>query len=568
MVRIVATVVGIALLPVLLSGCPNDFGKGLGGGGGLLAPANLRGTAEGGDEIHLSWDDRATTEDGFRLEVSEAPFSAQRFMGVANLSRNATSHTFHCIPGFVYYFRIFAVTETRESEPSNEIWIRSPDVPAAPTGVSARTESSSRIDLTWLDVLKEVEYVIQRSADQGASWSDVGRAAADTPRYSDTGLSPDTEYGYRVLAVNSDGPSRPSAVAFERTATGAVTFRDPNSVYQGGLFNSLVVDADGSEYLAHYCASDPLIRYHQLDPSGVWVVGNGIDGGNVGGDGLSMVRDTAGVLHAVAHDRANGALKYYTKSGVGMWSQKTIDTVAGMSVGGRPRIVCDPATGALHVVYQARTATGACHLRYAVRLSGHPWVVDEFSLRAVLESSVHSLALDSSGVPHVMLVSESGELWHAVRPNPLTTSGTVEEQISLSSIMGAPDYTSLVVDAAGTLLAAFRGPQSRSLFLAKKSSGLWSVETIHAQSGRNLGAYCSLVLSPSTGRLHVAYYDQERQDLWYARKDPGGSWIQKLVDAGGDVGSHVSIGVDASDTVHFAYRDETNFHLKAAVGAP
>jgi hypothetical protein len=44
--------------------------------------------------------------------------------------------------------------------------------------------------------------------------------------------------------------------------------------------------------------------------------------------------------------------------------------------------------------------------------------------------------------------------------------------------------------------------------------------------------------------------------------------VRKVLDAEGDVGSHVSIVLDAAGAVRIAYRDETNQRLKIAKGAP
>jgi hypothetical protein len=79
---------------------------------------------------------------------------------------------------------------------------------------------------------------------------------------------------------------------------------------------------------------------------------------------------------------------------------------------------------------------------------------------------------------------------------------------------------------------------------------------------------CSLAVQRSTGRIHVSYYDATRKDLRYARKDPGGPWVRRLLDAVGDVGSSTSITVDGAGVVAVAYRDETNRRLKIARGTP
>jgi hypothetical protein len=99
-------------------------------------------------------------------------------------------------------------------------------------------------------------------------------------------------------------------------------------------------------------------------------------------------------------------------------------------------------------------------------------------------------------------------------------------------------------------------------------SGEWDFETIHSAAGQDLGSYCSAAIHPVTGRFHVAYYDATHKDLRYARKDPGGNWVFRVIDALGDMGSHASLAVGASGVIHIAYRDETAGRLRIAVGAP
>ena len=66
----------------------------------------------------------------------------------------------------------------------------------------------------------------------------------------------------------------------------------------------------------------------------------------------------------------------------------------------------------------------------------------------------------------------------------------------------------------------------------------------------------------------MAYYDELNRDLRYARRDPGGAWVLRLIDSGGDVGGYTSLAVEDSGIVHIAYRDETNGDLKVAAGSP
>ena len=78
--------------------------------------------------------------------------------------------------------------------------------PAAPTLNSASPVSASQINLSWSNVANETEYHIYRSSG-GSSFSLVGTVGADVTSFSNTGLSPSTQYTYLVRAYNSGGES-------------------------------------------------------------------------------------------------------------------------------------------------------------------------------------------------------------------------------------------------------------------------------------------------------------------------------------------------------------------------
>lgn len=93
-----------------------------------------------------------------------------------------------------------------------------PTAPAAPSGLSASAVSSSQIDLMWNAPDNGgspiTGYEIERSLDGGSTWSVlVQNTNSASAAYSDAGLSPNTNYAYRVSAINSVGTSQPSNTA-------------------------------------------------------------------------------------------------------------------------------------------------------------------------------------------------------------------------------------------------------------------------------------------------------------------------------------------------------------------
>jgi hypothetical protein len=78
----------------------------------------------------------------------------------------------------------------------------------APSALAATVISRTQINLAWTDnSTNETGFVIQRSSDGGATWTDLAALAADSTSYSDASVLPGSNYSYRVYAAaptNSD----------------------------------------------------------------------------------------------------------------------------------------------------------------------------------------------------------------------------------------------------------------------------------------------------------------------------------------------------------------------------
>ena len=110
--------------------------------------------------------------------------------------------------------------------------------PDAPSGLAATTVSSSAIDLSWADNSNdESDFEIERSPGGSNSFANIGSVGANVTTYSDSGLSSDTTYDYRVRATNGSGNSNYSNIA---TAT-----TDPATPGTSLTVGSLVVTTDG-----------------------------------------------------------------------------------------------------------------------------------------------------------------------------------------------------------------------------------------------------------------------------------------------------------------------------------
>lgn len=86
-----------------------------------------------------------------------------------------------------------------------------PAGPAAPTGLTATAVSSRRIDLTWVDrATNESGFHVQRAT--GSTFSTIANLGPDAASFSDTTVSPNTNYTYRIEVYNASGTALSSTV--------------------------------------------------------------------------------------------------------------------------------------------------------------------------------------------------------------------------------------------------------------------------------------------------------------------------------------------------------------------
>jgi Fibronectin type III domain/Secretion system C-terminal sorting domain len=84
----------------------------------------------------------------------------------------------------------------------------------APTQLSAYAISSSKIGLSWTDNSEnETGFKIERTTTAGANWMLIGSVLRNHSTYTDSGLTANTTYHYRVYAYNPNGNSSYSNAA-------------------------------------------------------------------------------------------------------------------------------------------------------------------------------------------------------------------------------------------------------------------------------------------------------------------------------------------------------------------
>ena len=171
------------------------------------APSGLTATAISTTQINLSWTDNASNETGFKVERKTG--TGGTYAQIGTVGANVTTYNDTGLTsGTTYFYRVRATNAVGDSAYSNESNTTTfTNPPSAPTGLAATAISSSQIDLSWTDVANETGYKIERKTGAAGTYTEIASVAAGVVTYSNTGLTVNTTYYYRVRATNSGGDS-------------------------------------------------------------------------------------------------------------------------------------------------------------------------------------------------------------------------------------------------------------------------------------------------------------------------------------------------------------------------
>ncbi|MDQ3488352.1 MAG: right-handed parallel beta-helix repeat-containing protein [Acidobacteriota bacterium] len=184
----------------------HEFGTALRFGPRALPAATLSAsptTIQPGQPTTLSWSTREATNARIDPSVGAVDLS-----GSAVVSPDATT-TYTLLATGVEGAATVSVTVTVAAPPA--------PVPAAPTELTGRAVTITRIDLAWRDNSDgETGFAVERSID-GKTFVQVATVGAGLVNYMDTGLRQNRIYHYRVRAFNTAGSSAFSNVVTTRT---------------------------------------------------------------------------------------------------------------------------------------------------------------------------------------------------------------------------------------------------------------------------------------------------------------------------------------------------------------
>ena len=191
-----------------------------------VAPTGLAANVSlsSGIKITLTWTDNSDNEVGFSIERAS---QGSNFAEIATTESDATSFIdddTSIVSGKIYYYRIRGFGKgalagggaNSFSDYSQEVSANTlveTQAPNTPANLSATASASTQVDLTWSDnSLNETSFAVSRATSSGGPYTEIGTVGKNLSDYSDTTVSNDTTYYYKVVARNAFGDSGASNI--------------------------------------------------------------------------------------------------------------------------------------------------------------------------------------------------------------------------------------------------------------------------------------------------------------------------------------------------------------------
>jgi fibronectin type 3 domain-containing protein len=195
------------------------------------APGGINAEMSSSGIITLIWTSPGGVVSSYNIYRSDSPSGAYSKAGTST----QTSYTDNGLAvNTVYYYKVSALNASGESSQSDYTG----SVPSIPKEVSASSVSSSSVSISWSIAVGAENYKTYRSTSADGTYSQVGTPASSP--YTDTGLSSNTIYFYKVSAINSGGegakstavsvttiPAVPTEVSSVASSPGSITVSWP-----------------------------------------------------------------------------------------------------------------------------------------------------------------------------------------------------------------------------------------------------------------------------------------------------------------------------------------------------
>jgi len=166
-------------------------------------PENLTAEAVSGSQVDLTWTHNST-ETGYRVQRKTA--TSDNWKKVIELGAGVSSYQDNGVEeGSDYHYRVIALTDESESDPSNVAEVSTPLL--APTGFIVELDpiDRSRVSLEWLDEsYKETGYHVHRISSGSDEWTYIAELDSNIQSYIDDDVDEAVVYSYCVNAFNAE----------------------------------------------------------------------------------------------------------------------------------------------------------------------------------------------------------------------------------------------------------------------------------------------------------------------------------------------------------------------------
>lgn len=169
------------------------------------APSQLQANVVSSTAIRLTWKDNSNNEAGFDIERMD---DSGTFHDLVSVLPNTVTYDDKTVSaGNTYIYRLHSSNAIGDSAYSNEVTVNAWDA-IAPATLTVTPVSATRLDLSWSYTGTEsYNTIIERRAGTDGTWSVIYTTPLGMLKYSDTGLSPNTRYFYRIRKSMGTGSS-------------------------------------------------------------------------------------------------------------------------------------------------------------------------------------------------------------------------------------------------------------------------------------------------------------------------------------------------------------------------
>ena len=197
----------------------------------LNAPTGVAASNTTTSATTISWTDNNSQEDGYKVERALGNGSFSEVGSVNGTSFTSTGLTANT----TYRFRVRAYKGGNFSSYSSIVSVTTQDnavTVAAPSNLASSSKTSSQVIMTWTDNSNNEDgFKIERA--NGGSYSQIATVGAGVTTYTNTGLSANTAYTYRVRAYKGSVNSNYSnvlSVTTDASNTGSDNY-EPNGSF-------------------------------------------------------------------------------------------------------------------------------------------------------------------------------------------------------------------------------------------------------------------------------------------------------------------------------------------------